>query len=83
MPLEADASMWSSVLRGCVAHGDKTLGKRVAERIIMLDPENSGAYVQLSSVCAKSGDWEGSAQIRNLMRYKQIQKNPGCSWANC
>lgn len=83
MPFEADASMWSSVLRGCVAHGDKTLGKKVAERIIKLDPENSGAYVQLSSVFAYSGDWERSAQIRNLMRDKQIQKNPGCSWADC
>lgn len=83
MPFEADASMWSSVLRGCVAHGDKTLGKKVAERIIKLDPENSGAYVQLSSVFANSGDWERSAQIRSLMRDNQIQKNPGYSWADC
>lgn len=83
MPFEADASMWSSVLRGCVAHGHKTLGKKVAERIIELDPENSGAYVQLSSLFATSGDWEGSAEIRKLMRDKQIQKNPGCSWADC
>ena len=83
MPFEADASMWSSVLRGCVAHGDKTHGKQVAERIIKLDPENSGAYVQLSSVFANSGDWERSAQIRSLMRDNQIQKNPGYSWADC
>ncbi|KAK9270114.1 hypothetical protein L1049_025688 [Liquidambar formosana] len=82
MPFEADASMWSSVLRGCVAHGDETLGKKVAERIIELDPENSGAYVQLSSIFATSGDWERSAQVRKLMREKRIQKNPGCSWAD-
>ncbi|KAB1220899.1 hypothetical protein CJ030_MR3G022611 [Morella rubra] len=83
MPFKADASMWSSVLRGCVGHGDKNLGKKVAERIIVLDPENSGAYVQLSSVFATSEDWEGSAEVRNLMRNKQIQKNPGCSWVDC
>ncbi|KAF5467839.1 hypothetical protein F2P56_012051 [Juglans regia] len=82
MPFEADASMWSSVLRGCVAHGDKTLGKKVAERIMKLEPENSGAYVQLSSIFANFGDWEASARVRNLMRDKQIQKNPGCSWAD-
>lgn len=82
MPFKADASLWSSVLRGCVAHGDKILGKKVAERIIELDPENSSAYVQLSSLFATSGEWETSAIVRRIMREKQIQKNPGCSWAD-
>ncbi|GFY85526.1 pentatricopeptide repeat (PPR) superfamily protein [Actinidia rufa] len=52
---EADASMWSSVLRGCVTHGDKSLAKRLAKQITDLDPENSGAYMQLSSILATSG----------------------------
>ncbi|XVF39197.1 hypothetical protein PTKIN_Ptkin01aG0016300 [Pterospermum kingtungense] len=82
MPFKADASLWSSVLRGCVAHGDRTLGRKVAERILELDPENSGAYVQLSSLFATSGEWETSAIVRRIMREKQIQKNPGCSWAD-
>ncbi|EOY16504.1 Pentatricopeptide repeat (PPR) superfamily protein, putative [Theobroma cacao] len=81
MPFKEDVSLWSSVLRGCVAHGDKSLGKKVAERIIELDPENSGAYVQLSSLFATSGEWETSAAVRSIMREKQIKKNPGCSWA--
>ncbi|XP_057469365.1 putative pentatricopeptide repeat-containing protein At1g77010, mitochondrial [Actinidia eriantha] len=83
MPFEADASMWSSVLRGCVTHGNKSLAKKVAEQITDLDPENSGAYMQLSSMLATSGDWERSAQIRKMMRDMRIQKNPGCSWAEC
>lgn len=81
MPFKADASMWSSVLRGCVTHGNKSIGRKVAERITDIDPENSGAYMQLSSIFATSKDWERSAQIRDLMRDKRIQKNPGCSWA--
>lgn len=83
MPFEADASMWSSVLRGCAAHGDKALGKKVAEKIIELDPENSGAYIQLSTMFATSGEWERSALVRKLMRKKQVKKNPGCSWGDC
>ncbi|KAF7144789.1 hypothetical protein RHSIM_Rhsim04G0072700 [Rhododendron simsii] len=83
MPFKADASMWSSVLRGCVIHGNKSIGRKLAERITDMDPENSGAYMQLSSIFATSNDWERSAQIRNLMRDKRIQKNPGCSWAEC
>ncbi|KAK4843810.1 hypothetical protein QYF36_012886 [Acer negundo] len=81
MPFQADSSMWSSILRGCMVHGDKNLGKKVATRIIELDPVNSGAYVQLSNIFATSGEWERSSSIRNAMREKQVKKNPGCSWA--
>ncbi|XP_024017936.1 putative pentatricopeptide repeat-containing protein At1g77010, mitochondrial [Morus notabilis] len=83
MPFKADVSMLSSVLRGCVANGHKSLGKKVAEQIIELDSENSGAYVQLSNILASYGEWEGSAEVRKVMRHKGIQKNPGCSWSDC
>ncbi|KAL6962292.1 hypothetical protein U1Q18_037249 [Sarracenia purpurea var. burkii] len=81
IPFEVDAGMWSSVLRGCVAHGNKILGKKVVQKITDLDPENSSAFMQLSSIFATSGEWERSAQIRKFMRDKRIQKDPGCSWA--
>ncbi|KAF8411717.1 hypothetical protein HHK36_004275 [Tetracentron sinense] len=80
MPFEADASMWSSVLRGCMAHGDEALGRKVAEHIIELDPEGSTAYMQLSRIFAISGDWERSTQVRKTMQDRRIRKNPGCSW---
>ncbi|XP_057448364.1 putative pentatricopeptide repeat-containing protein At1g77010, mitochondrial [Lotus japonicus] len=82
MPFQADANMWFSVLRGCIAHGNRTIGKMAAEKIIQLDPENPGAYIQLSNVLATSEDWEGSAQVRELMIDKNVQKIPGCSWAD-
>ncbi|KFK42105.1 hypothetical protein AALP_AA2G211700 [Arabis alpina] len=80
MPFDADATMWSSVLRGCVANGDKNMGKKVAEKIIDLEPENSVAYVQLSAILASSGDWENSACVRKQMKEKHVRKNPGTSW---
>ncbi|KAK9162495.1 hypothetical protein Syun_003397 [Stephania yunnanensis] len=80
MPFKADASMWSAVLRGCVAHGNKALGNRVAERMVELDPENSCAYVQLASMHANTGDWEKSAQIRRMMQGRRVVKDPSCSW---
>ncbi|XP_057722442.1 putative pentatricopeptide repeat-containing protein At1g77010, mitochondrial [Arachis stenosperma] len=83
IPFQADANMWLSVLRGCISHGNKNLGKKAAERIIQLDPENSSAYIQLSNILATSEDWEGSAQVRELMREMHVQKTPGCSWADC
>ncbi|KMT04734.1 hypothetical protein BVRB_7g169150 [Beta vulgaris subsp. vulgaris] len=80
MPFKADASMLSSVLRGCVAHGNKNLGKKVAELMIHLDPENSSAYVQLSGIFATSGDWEGSRRVRDMMRTNCTEKIGGISW---
>ncbi|XP_016464330.2 putative pentatricopeptide repeat-containing protein At1g77010, mitochondrial [Nicotiana tabacum] len=82
MPFEADSSMWLSILRGCVAHGNKILGELVAKRIIELDPENSGAFVQLSNIFATSEDWERSAFVRRLMTEKKIYKISGRSWSD-
>ncbi|XP_042520195.1 putative pentatricopeptide repeat-containing protein At1g77010, mitochondrial [Macadamia integrifolia] len=82
MPFEADASMWSSVLRGCMSHGDEALGRKVAQYIIMLDSVGSSAYVQLSSLYATSGDWEKSADVRKTMQDRRIRKNPGRSWVD-
>uniref|UniRef100_A0A7N0UTH0 Pentatricopeptide repeat-containing protein n=1 Tax=Kalanchoe fedtschenkoi TaxID=63787 RepID=A0A7N0UTH0_KALFE len=81
MPFKVDESMLLSVLRGCVAHGNKSLGENLAEQIIQLDPKNSSAYVQLCSMFATSEDWDMSARLRKVMRDGQIQKNPGYSWA--
>ncbi|KAK4749126.1 hypothetical protein SAY87_026575 [Trapa incisa] len=83
MPYTADATMWSSVLRGCGIYGNTVLGRKVAEKIMELDPQNSCAYVQLSSMLAESGDWERSAIVRDAMRDMQIEKSPGFSWAEC
>ncbi|XP_010911485.1 putative pentatricopeptide repeat-containing protein At1g77010, mitochondrial [Elaeis guineensis] len=80
MPFETDASMWTSVLGGCKAHGDEALGNKVAEKLIELNPQHSGSYVQLSSIYAAQGDWESSVQVRQMMHERRIKKNPGFSW---
>ncbi|KAL8192831.1 hypothetical protein R6Q57_027279 [Mikania cordata] len=82
MPFNADVSMWSSVLRGCLARGDTNLGKKVAEKISMIDPKNADAHVQLSNIFATSGDWAGSEQVRKLIIDERMQKIPGRSWVD-
>uniref|UniRef100_A0A804IF83 Pentatricopeptide repeat-containing protein n=1 Tax=Musa acuminata subsp. malaccensis TaxID=214687 RepID=A0A804IF83_MUSAM len=80
MPFKPDASMWTSVLGGCKAHGDEVLGSKVAERLIELNPQHSGPFLQLSSIYAAHGEWENSAQVRQMMNDRRINKNPGYSW---
>ncbi|XP_071729980.1 putative pentatricopeptide repeat-containing protein At1g77010, mitochondrial [Rutidosis leptorrhynchoides] len=83
MPFDADVSIWSSILRGCLANGDTILGKKVAEKIITIDPKNADAYVQLSSVFATAGNWNSSEEVRKLITTERIQKVPGTSWIDC
>ncbi|XP_064992065.1 putative pentatricopeptide repeat-containing protein At1g77010, mitochondrial [Musa acuminata AAA Group] len=80
MPFKPDASMWTSVLGGCKARGDEVLGSKVAERLIELNPQHSGSFLQLSSIYAAHGEWENSAQVRQMMNDRRINKNPGYSW---
>ncbi|CAA7396732.1 unnamed protein product [Spirodela intermedia] len=80
MPFEADASMWTSLLRGCQAQNDDSLGAKVAERLMALDPRQPGVYVQLSTIFAGRGMWESSVHVRRQLQKRQINKNPGCSW---
>ncbi|RRT54800.1 hypothetical protein B296_00012940 [Ensete ventricosum] len=80
MPFKPDASMWTSVLGGCKAHGDEDLGSKVAERLIELNPQHSGPFLQLSSIYAAHGEWENSAQVRQMMNDRRISKHPGYSW---
>ncbi|KAL6559975.1 hypothetical protein OROGR_005092 [Orobanche gracilis] len=75
-----DASMWSAILRGCIENGDKSHSMQVAERIMELDPDNSGALVQLAGVMASTGDWKQSALVRQFMREMGVKKNAGRSW---
>ncbi|KAK9060703.1 hypothetical protein SSX86_021409 [Deinandra increscens subsp. villosa] len=82
MPFDADISLWSSILRGCLAHGDAILGKKVAEKITTIDPKNADAHVQLSSIFATCGDWDGSEQVRKLIADEGMQKVPGRSWVD-
>ncbi|CAB83139.1 putative protein [Arabidopsis thaliana] len=69
MPMEPDVLIWGSLLSGSRMLGDIKTCEGALKRLIELDPMNSGAYVLLSNVYAKTGRWmEG------------INKVPGCSY---
>ncbi|XP_020244187.1 putative pentatricopeptide repeat-containing protein At3g08820 [Asparagus officinalis] len=80
MPMEANAVVWGSLLGGCKLHRDVHLAEHVLERLIELEPWNSGNYVQLSNIYAGNGKWDESARIRLVMKEKGIEKTPGSSW---
>ncbi|KAK3419294.1 hypothetical protein EUGRSUZ_J01329 [Eucalyptus grandis] len=62
MPIQADAIVWGSLLTACKVHKDIMLGKHVAEKLLEIDPSNSGPYVLLSNMYAESKKWAMSLE---------------------
>ncbi|CAL5206504.1 unnamed protein product [Lathyrus oleraceus] len=80
MPMEADSVTWSALLGGCFIHKEVSLGEIAAEKLIELEPDNTGNYVMLANLYASAGRWHDLAKTRELMNDKGMQKSPGCSW---
>ncbi|OMP01271.1 hypothetical protein COLO4_12017 [Corchorus olitorius] len=80
MPMKPDAVVWGSLLGACKIHRDISLGKYVAEKLLEIDPSNSGPYVLLSNMYAELGRWADVVRVRKLMRKRGVIKQPGCSW---
>jgi len=67
MRVMPDACVWGALLNSCKIHGNVELGEAAVERLIELEPDNSGNYVILSNIYAQAGKWEGVARLRKLM----------------
>ncbi|XP_058103399.1 pentatricopeptide repeat-containing protein At2g13600-like [Magnolia sinica] len=80
MPIKPDSVVWGALLGACKIHGDPVVGRRAAEEIFCVEPENSAAYIMLSNIFAAVGMWEDVAKVRTAMKEKRLVKEPGCSW---
>ncbi|PPS08253.1 hypothetical protein GOBAR_AA12387 [Gossypium barbadense] len=80
MPMKPDVVVWGSLLGACKVHRNIRLGKYVTEKILEIDPSNSGPYVLLSNMYAELGKWGDVVRVRKLMRKRGVIKQPGCSW---
>ncbi|KAJ0973417.1 hypothetical protein J5N97_021376 [Dioscorea zingiberensis] len=82
MPFQPNAYGWCSLLGACRTHGDKVLGELAAEKLMKLEPENSGIHVLLANIYGKFGQWEDVKAVRKLMRDNRVKKLPGFSWVD-
>ncbi|KAL0297486.1 UNVERIFIED_CONTAM: putative pentatricopeptide repeat-containing protein, chloroplastic [Sesamum radiatum] len=60
-------------------HGNVELGKFAAEKLIVLDPKDSGTYMLLVSLCANKRKWGDVRMARSMMRDNGVKKTPGSS----
>ncbi|KAK8558814.1 hypothetical protein V6N12_042108 [Hibiscus sabdariffa] len=80
MPFEPDDVIWRTLLSICNIHGNVEVAEKVADSLLQLDPQDSSAYILLSNIYADAGLWDKVSNMRKMMRYKKLKKEPGCSW---
>ncbi|KAE9448066.1 hypothetical protein C3L33_20034, partial [Rhododendron williamsianum] len=77
MPFKASASMYRALLGACRVLGDSETGKRVASKLLDLEPFDSAAYVLLSNIYAAGNQWGQMEDAREGMMRKNVKKDPG------
>ncbi|KAH9287726.1 hypothetical protein KI387_031843, partial [Taxus chinensis] len=80
MPLQPSVTVWGSLLGACRIHCNIELGEYSAKQIFELEPENPGFYVLLSNIYANDGRWDDAANVRTLLKSRNLTQRPGCTW---
>ncbi|CAA0823857.1 Pentatricopeptide repeat-containing protein [Striga hermonthica] len=80
MPIKPDVSIWGALLGACRKHGDLDLGREVAEKLFEMEPNNPGNYVLLHNMYAHGERLEEATEVRRLMGFNRVKKEPGLSW---
>ncbi|KAL9228073.1 hypothetical protein vseg_003689 [Gypsophila vaccaria] len=80
MPIEPDSIVWGSLLSACKVHRNLELAKVAAERLLLVDPENSGAFAVLANLYSVCGKWTEAAEVRRSMKKQGVKKDQGLSW---
>ncbi|XP_020586133.1 putative pentatricopeptide repeat-containing protein At5g37570 [Phalaenopsis equestris] len=69
-----------AILAACRSYGDVEMGKIVAGDLFVMEPQNTGNYILLSSIYAEKGLWSEADRVRKMMRGRAVEKLPGSSW---
>ncbi|RID61341.1 hypothetical protein BRARA_E00498 [Brassica rapa] len=80
MPIEPNDVIWRTFLTACSHHKEFETGELVAKHLILQGGYNPSSYVLLSNMYASNGMWKDVRRVRTMMKEKNIEKIPGCSW---
>lgn len=81
MKLEPNAVIWGALLSGCKLHRNLEIAQVAANKLMVLEPGNSGYYTLLVNMNAEVNRWGEAAKIRLTMKEQGVEKRcPGSSW---
>ncbi|KAK9678020.1 hypothetical protein RND81_11G182500 [Saponaria officinalis] len=79
MPMEPHAGVYGSLLNASRVHRKVEIAEHAADKLFVLEPENSGNYVLLSNVYAVLGRWKDVDRVRKTMQERGVSKATGWS----
>ncbi|KAG8078312.1 hypothetical protein GUJ93_ZPchr0007g3518 [Zizania palustris] len=80
MPMPADGAVWGALLGACKIHKNVEMGEEAFEHVIKLEPSNVGYYVLMANIYTDTGQLDGVAKVRVMMKQRGLKKEPGCSY---
>ncbi|KAI7993880.1 Pentatricopeptide repeat-containing protein [Camellia lanceoleosa] len=78
-PFREEPGIWGSLLAACGVYNNSDVGSRAAQHCLWLEPRHSSTYTLLSNIYASSKLWNDVTRIRDLMKEKGVEKEPGFS----
>ncbi|KAF9603682.1 hypothetical protein IFM89_037445 [Coptis chinensis] len=79
MPMEPDEAAWGALLNASRMHANVDMGKLAYDKLLGLDPNDSGNYVLLANIYATEKRWDDVSMVRSMMRGRGVKKTPGLS----
>lgn len=81
MKMEPNAVIWGAVLGGCKLYKNLDIAQVVVNKLMVLEPNNSGYYTLLVNMYADANRWNEVAKARAAMKELGVEKTcPGSSW---
>ncbi|XP_057964559.1 pentatricopeptide repeat-containing protein At1g06143 [Malania oleifera] len=81
MKTEPNSVIWGALLSGCKLHRNLEIAQVAVNKLILLEPHNSGYYILLVNMYAEANRWSEVAKIRTIMKQLGAEKLcPGSSW---
>ncbi|XP_048318541.2 putative pentatricopeptide repeat-containing protein At5g08490 [Ziziphus jujuba] len=80
MPIKPNPNIWGTLLGACRTYHKVELGCLVADHLFEVEADNIGNYVVMSNLYAAGARWDQVAEVRRLMKTRDLKKPAGCSW---
>ncbi|XP_072969313.1 pentatricopeptide repeat-containing protein At4g16835, mitochondrial isoform X1 [Typha angustifolia] len=80
MPFRPHAAAYGTLLGACRIYKNLEFAEFAARKLIELEPQSAGAYVQLANLYATMNQWADVSRVRRWMKENEVVKMPGYSW---
>lgn len=79
MPIAPDVIIWRILLGSCKLQGNMVLAEIATNKLLELDPSNSGNYILSSNIYAGADRWDDAMKMRTLLNDGDVLKPSGWS----